>query len=52
MNVPETLAGWCLWLFFLWYGLAALMPGLSPDTFRRVGAVFALGFFMFNVLGM
>jgi hypothetical protein len=52
MNLPETLASWCLWLFFLWYGLAAFVPALGTDTFRKIGAIFALGFVLFNVLGL
>lgn len=52
MNLPDSLASWCLWLFFLWYGLAAFVPTLSTDTFRRVGAILALGFVLFNLLGM
>ena len=49
MNLPETLAQWCLWLFFLWYGLAAFVPALGD---RRIGAILALGFVLFNLLGM
>ena len=52
MNLPETLASWCLWLFFLWYGLAAFVPALSTDVFRKIGAIFALGFFLFSLLGL
>ena len=52
MNLPESLAAWCLWIFFLWYGLAAFVPALSTETFRRIGAIFALGFVLFNLLGM
>ena len=52
MNLPDSLAAWCLWLFFLWYGLAAFVPALGTDTFRKIGAIFALGFVLFNILGM
>jgi hypothetical protein len=52
MNLPDSLASWCLWLFFLWYGLAAFVPALSTDAFRKISAIFALGFVLFNILGM
>jgi hypothetical protein len=52
MNLPDSLSAWCIWLFFLWYGLAAFVPALGTDTFRKIGAIFALGFFIFNLLGM
>ena len=37
-----TLAAWCMALFFLWYGLAAFVPALNSDMFRKVGAVLAI----------
>ena len=52
MTLPDSLSAWCLWLFFLWYGLAAFVPALSTDTFRKIGAILALGFVLFNLLGM
>jgi len=52
MNLPDTLTAWSLWLFFLWYGLAAFIPALNTDTFRKVGAVLALAFVVFSLLGM
>jgi len=38
----ETIGAWCLALFFLWYGLAAFVPALNTDMFKKVGAVLAL----------
>ena len=52
MNLPSSLANWCVWLFFLWYGLSAFIPALNSDMFKKLGAVLALGVFVFNVLGM
>ena len=52
MNLPDSLASWCLWLFFLWYGLAAFVPALDTDTFRKIGGILALGFVIFNLIGM
>ena len=37
-----TLRDWCFALFFLWYGLAAFVPALNSDMFRKIGAVLAL----------
>ncbi len=44
-----TLAAWCMALFFLWYGLAAFVPALNSDMFRKIGAVLAL---IVGVLGV
>ena len=44
-----TLAAWCMALFFLWYGLAAFVPALNSDMFRKVGAVLAV---IVGVLGV
>ena len=52
MNLPESLASWCVWLFFLWYGLAAFIPALNSAMFKKLGAVLAIGVFVFNLLGM
>jgi hypothetical protein len=37
-----TIGLWATALFFLWYGLAAFVPALNSDMFRKVGAVLAL----------
>ena len=52
MTLPASISAWCLWIFFLWYGLAAFVPALSTDTFRKIGAILALGFVIFSLLGM
>jgi hypothetical protein len=52
MHFPETIASWCVWLFFLWYGLATFIPALNTDLFKKIAGVLALGVFVFNVLGM
>lgn len=44
-----ALAAWCTALFFLWYGLAAFVPALNSDMFRKIGAVLAL---IVGVLGV
>jgi len=50
MNLSDSISAYCLWLFFLGYGLSAFVPPLTND--RRVGAVLALLFVLFSLLGM
>jgi hypothetical protein len=37
-----TLGAWCIALFFIWFGLAAFVPALNTDMFKKIGAVLAL----------
>lgn len=39
-------------LFFLWYGLAAFVPALNTDMFKKVGAVLALIYAVVALLGL
>jgi hypothetical protein len=47
-----TLGAWCIALFFVWYGLAAFVPALSTDMFRKIGAVLALVGGLISILGL
>ena len=47
-----TLGAWCIALFFVWYGLAAFVPALNTDMFRKIGAVLALLGGLISVLGL
>lgn len=38
----DPIMEWCTALFFIWYGLAAFVPALNTDTFRKIGGVLAL----------
>jgi hypothetical protein len=40
----KTVSDFALFLFFLWYGLAAFVPALNSDMFKKVAAVVALVF--------
>jgi purine-cytosine permease-like protein len=51
MKMPTTISGWCLWLFFLWYGLGAFIPALMAGIFPMVGGILALGYAVFALLG-
>jgi hypothetical protein len=52
MHLPTTLSMYAIWLFFLWYGLAAFIPALNSDLFKKIAGVLALLFVVFNLLGM
>jgi hypothetical protein len=39
-------------LFFLWYGLAAFIPALDTDMWKKVGAVLALLFVVLSLIHM
>ena len=45
----DLLVEWATVLFFLLYGLAAFVPALNTDMFRKVTAVLAL---IVGVLGL
>jgi len=47
-----TLGAWCIALFFVWYGLAAFVPALNTDMFKKIGAVLALVGGVLSVLGL
>jgi hypothetical protein len=47
MRMPSSIATWCTILFFLFYALAVLLPGV-PQT---IAAVFALGVVVFTLIG-
>lgn len=48
MSLPKTISGWCLWLFFLWYGLNAFVALPMAAT---IGGILALGYAIFALLG-
>ena len=47
-----TIGAWALMLFFLWYGLAAFIPALNSDMFKKVGGVLALIVAVVNCLAL
>ncbi|NOH00975.1 MAG: hypothetical protein HND47_02840 [Chloroflexi bacterium] len=51
MSLPKTISGWCMWLFFLWYGLAAFIPALMGGFFPMLGGILALGYVVFSAIG-
>ena len=56
MMWPKTISGWCMWLFFLWYGLANVLGAVKVEflmnsPFPLLGALFALGYAVFAFMG-
>ena len=51
MAMPKTVSGWCMWLFFLWFGLGAFVPSLMAAPMNYVGGILALGYAAFAFLG-
>ena len=49
MSMPKTISGWCMWLFFLWFGLGAFVA-LPMATV--IGGILALGYAVFAFIGM
>ena len=42
MSLPKTISGWCMWLFFLFVGLAAFVPMFAGGFFPMLTGAFAL----------
>ncbi len=51
MMMPKTISGWCMWLFFLWFGLSVFVPALMAAPVSYLGGLFALGYAVFALLG-
>jgi len=50
--MAAILVAWCTALFFLWYGLAAFVPALNTDMFKKIGAVLALIVGIFGIIAL
>ena len=48
MNLPSTISGWCLWLYFLWVGIGAFV---ALPMAAVVAGILALGYAVFTLLG-
>lgn len=49
ISLPKTISGWCMWLFFLWFGIGAFVALPMSAT---IAGVLALGYAVFAFLGM
>jgi len=47
MNMPNSIATWCLILFFLLYGLSTFIPGIPAVLI----GILALGVAIFTLIG-
>lgn len=49
MALPKTISGWCMWLFFLWFGIGSFVALPMSAT---ISGILALGYAVFAFLGM
>ncbi len=49
MNMPSSIAGWCTFLFFLFFGLGYFLSSMT--FFGLLTAIFALGAAIFTLMG-
>ena len=47
-----VIGAWCIALFFIWFGLAAFVPALNTDMFKKIGAVLALVGGVLSLIGL
>ena len=47
ISMPQTISGWCMWLFFLFTGLGMFVP-----IFLTVTPWLALAYAVFALIGM
>ena len=53
MNLPTNLSGWCMWLFFLVFGLGEFLPAFMGMSFYPwLVGILALGYAVLALLGM
>ena len=49
MALPTTISGWCMWLFFLYFGIGALWLGLP--LYDEVTGTLAIAYAVFAFFG-
>jgi uncharacterized membrane protein len=49
ISMPTTISGWCMWLFFLWFGLGAFV---ALPVYVPIYGILALGYAVFAFIGM
>jgi hypothetical protein len=50
MTMPKTISGWCMWLFFLCFGLGTIVSALS--VLLVIAPWLALAYAVFAFIGM
>ena len=53
MSLPQTISGWCMWLFFLLTGLVAVLPGVFAGMafMPMLIGILALGYAIASLFG-
>ncbi|MEW5939509.1 MAG: hypothetical protein AB1750_07600 [Chloroflexota bacterium] len=53
MNVtlPKTISGWCMWLFFLWFGVGTIWTGIPDAAFDYGTGILAIAYAVFAFFG-
>lgn len=52
MMLPKTISGWCMWLFFLVFGLGYVLPAfMGMSFFNILLGILALGYAVFALFG-
>jgi uncharacterized membrane protein len=49
VSLPKTISGWCMWLFFLWFGLSAFV---ALPMAAVISGILALAYAVFAFIGM
>ena len=49
INLPKTISGWCMWLFFLWFGISAFV---ALPMAGIISGILALAYAVFAFIGM
>ncbi len=49
VTLPKTISGWCMWLFFLWFGVGAFVALPLGAT---ISGLLALAYAIFAFIGM
>ena len=54
INLPKTISGWCMWLFFLLFGLFYVLSGVfaSMTFMPMLIGLLALAYAVFAFIGM
>jgi hypothetical protein len=48
MVLPQTISGWCMWLYFLWVGIGAFV---ALPLFGVIAGILALGYAIASLFG-
>ena len=51
VSMPKTISGWCMWLFFLAYGLT-IVPAIGDAFPAWLVPLFALAYAVLSFFGM